>query len=150
MSTDMFPDAAVDYLIHHSDPVSSPDQDMKMFVLDRYGPLYEVYGYESDVAEYAGAFPEEIYFWAEGKAEDFAPELDIEQVWDFTKVVAVAVNGPTAAKNSGAIPSFEPVREQSGAGVETPPRFDFDSGYTDQEAAAIVAGVRTGAASGKA
>lgn len=119
MSVDMFPDAAVDYLVHHSDPESTPDGDNKIFVLVPLGPLYELYGYESDVAEHAQANPDAIYFWAEGDAETFAPELSEEAVEALISCIAVAVGGPTAAQNSGAIPYGIGCQELSGAGVET-------------------------------
>jgi hypothetical protein len=111
-----------------------------MFALVPAGPLYEVYGWESDVAAMADLNPNLIYFWAEGDAEDFAPELTMEEFQSLIRTTAIAVNGPTAAANSGAnppslawcTPCDEPhssclVRdlndrqEQSVAGVETDP-----------------------------
>lgn len=119
MSVDMYPDAAREYIIHHSDPQSTPEATYKMFVLVPRGPIFEVYGYESDIAEHAELNKDAIYFWADGDAEDFAPELTMEEVWELTKTVAVAINGATTAENSGANPPSLAVGVPSGAGVET-------------------------------
>lgn len=100
----MYPDAAVEYIIHHSDPQSRPDSAMKIFVLIPHGPLYEVYGWESDIAAMADEYDDSIYFWAEGSAEDFAPELTMDEAMSLITTYGIAVNGPTAAENSGANP----------------------------------------------
>lgn len=104
MSADMYPDAAREYIMHMHDGQSTPNGTIKMFVLTDSGPLFEVYGWESDVAEYAQNFPEENYFWAEANVEDISPELSWDQVESLLSLTAVAVNGPTAAEHSGAHP----------------------------------------------
>lgn len=74
MSDDMPPDAVVLHVLSQDDLVSSPDSDMKMFVLVPLGPLFEVYGWESDVAAMAACTPDSIYFWAEDRSSGSAGE----------------------------------------------------------------------------
>lgn len=109
----------LDEIWNKLDPQSRPDSDVKVFVLVPLGPLYEVYGYESDVARIAEANKDSIYFWAEGDAEDFAPLLGEEQIKGIVRFCGMAIHGPTAAENSGAIPPSMTAGIPSGTGVET-------------------------------